>query len=98
MERGLEQQKLAVQSGAWSLYRYNPNLIQEGKNPLIIDSKEPTIPVSEYAYQETRYRMLINKDESRAEKLMVEANEDARLRWERLQRLAELETQLRRHS
>ena len=95
MEKGLDQQKLAIQSGAWSLYRYNPTLAVEGKNPLTIDSKAPSIPVSEYAYNETRYRMLVQKDENRAELLMNEANEDARLRWERLQRLAELEAQLR---
>jgi pyruvate-ferredoxin/flavodoxin oxidoreductase len=95
MEKGLEQQRLAIQSGAWSLYRYNPSLAVEGKNPLSIDSKAPSIPVSEYAYNETRYRMLVQKDENRAELLMNEASEDARLRWERLQRLAELEAQLR---
>jgi pyruvate-ferredoxin/flavodoxin oxidoreductase len=94
MEQGLEQQKLAVQSGAWSLYRYNPTLAVEGKNPLNLDSKQPSIPVSEYAYNETRYRMLVNMNEARAEKLMAEANEDARLRWERLQRLADLEGSL----
>ncbi len=43
---GLEQQKLAVQSGVWPIYRYNPRLAHEGKNPLIIENKEPTIPVS----------------------------------------------------
>jgi len=95
MEKGLEQQKLAIQSGAWSLYRYNPALAAEGKNPLTVDSKAPSIPVSEYAYKETRYQMLVNKDEQRAEMLMNEANEDARLRWERIQRMAELEAQLR---
>lgn len=95
MEKGLEQQKLAIQSGAWSLYRYNPALAAEGRNPLTVDSKAPSIPVSEYAYKETRYQMLVNKDEQRAEMLMNAANEDARLRWERIQRMAELEAQLR---
>jgi pyruvate-ferredoxin/flavodoxin oxidoreductase len=94
MEKGLEQQKLAIQSGAWSLYRYNPALAKQGKNPLTVDSKAPSIPVSEYAYNETRYQMLVNKDEQRAEMLMNEAGEDARLRWERLQRMADLEAQL----
>ena len=56
MIKGLEQQKLAVQSGAWPLYRYDPRLADEGKNPLLIDSKEPSIPVSKYAYNETRYQ------------------------------------------
>jgi len=95
MEKGLEQQKLAVQSGAWSLYRYNPALAQQEKNPLTIDSRAPSIPVSEYAYNETRYRMLVNVDEVRAEKLIGEAEEDAKIRWERLQKLAEIEESLR---
>ena len=68
--KGLEQQKLAVQSGFWPLFRYNPNLVEEGKNPLLIDSKKPTISFSEYAYNETRYRMLLQSDEKRAEELM----------------------------
>jgi len=62
---------------------------------LTVDSREPSIPVSDYAYNETRYRMLVNKDEVRAEKLMSEANADAKLRWERLKKLAELEGELR---
>jgi pyruvate-ferredoxin/flavodoxin oxidoreductase len=97
MHKGLEQQKLAVQSGAWSLYRYNPQLALEGKNPLTVDSKEPSISISDYAYNETRYRMLVNKDESRAEQLIKEADQDAKLRWSRLQRLADLEGELHKH-
>ncbi len=82
MSKGLTQQKLAVDSGAWTLFRYNPMLIDEGKNPFTLDSKEPTIPVKEYAYNETRYRMLAQSDEARAEILMNEAEEDAKRRWE----------------
>ena len=72
MTKGLEQQKLAVQSGLWPIYRYDPRLIEEGKNPLIIDSKEPTIRPQEYMYNETRYRMLVQSDEARAEMLLKE--------------------------
>jgi pyruvate-ferredoxin/flavodoxin oxidoreductase len=78
---GLEQQKLAVQSGFWPLYRYNPALVAEGKNPLIIDSKEPTISFADYAYNETRYRMLLQSDEQRAEMLMQLAERDVKSRW-----------------
>jgi pyruvate-ferredoxin/flavodoxin oxidoreductase len=78
---GLEQQKLAVQSGFWPLYRYNPALVAEGKNPLIIDSKEPTISFADYAYNETRYRMLLQSDEQRAEMLMQLAEKDVKSRW-----------------
>ncbi len=85
---GLEQQKLAVQSGFWPLFRYNPDLVDEGKNPLIIDSKKPTIPFSEYAYNETRYRMLLQSDEQRAEMLMKQAENDVASRWELYQQMA----------
>jgi len=88
MKEGLQQQKLAVQAGVWPLYRFNPALTHEGKPPLVIDSKAPTIPVEDYAYRETRYRMLTISNEARAEELMQAANEDARFRWERLQKLA----------
>ena len=81
LRKGLEQQKLAVQSGAWSLYRYNPALIAEGKNPLSIDSKEPSIPLSQFAYNESRYKMLVQSDEQRAELLMRQAQGDVKSRW-----------------
>jgi pyruvate-ferredoxin/flavodoxin oxidoreductase len=85
---GLEQQKLAVQSGFWPLFRYNPDLADQGKNPLIIDSKKPTVPFSEYAYNETRYRMLLQSDERRAEALMKLAENDVESRWELYQQMA----------
>lgn len=88
MSSGLEQQRLAAQAGVWPLYRYNPALKALGKNPLIIDSKEPSIPVEKYAYNEERYRMLIQSNEIRAEELMRLANEDARRRWQKLQQMA----------
>jgi pyruvate-ferredoxin/flavodoxin oxidoreductase len=87
MRKGLEQQKLAVQSGHWPLYRYNPLLAEAGKHPLIIDSKAPSIPLEQYAYNETRYRMLQQSDAEHAEALMREAKQDVRERWERYQQL-----------
>jgi pyruvate-ferredoxin/flavodoxin oxidoreductase len=81
LRKGLEQQKLAVASGAWPLYRFNPALIAHGQNPLSIDSKEPSIPISQYAYNETRYRMLLQSDEQRAELLIKQAQNDAKSRW-----------------
>jgi pyruvate-ferredoxin/flavodoxin oxidoreductase len=90
MSKGIEQQKLAVQSGIWPLYRFNPALIAEGKNPLKLDSKAPSIPVSEYAYNETRYRMLLQSDESRAERLMKLAQKDAASRWQLYEQMAEM--------
>lgn len=91
MQKGLEQQKLAVQSGVWPIYRYNPNFIAEGKNPLIIDCKDPSIPVQDYAYNETRYRMLLQSDEVRAEKLMNDARNDVSKRWELYKQMAKIE-------
>jgi pyruvate-ferredoxin/flavodoxin oxidoreductase len=91
MRKGLDQQKLAVNSGVWPMYRYNPMLALEGKNPLIIDSKDPTVDVQEYAYNETRYRMLVQADEARAEMLMRQAREDARKRWELYKQMASIQ-------
>ena len=81
MEKGLEQQKLAVQSGLWPLYRYDPRLAAAGRNPLLIDYKEPSIPVDQYMYNETRFRMLTQSDEGRAEELLKLSRQDARARW-----------------
>jgi pyruvate-ferredoxin/flavodoxin oxidoreductase len=88
MAKGLEQQKLAVQSGHWPMYRYDPRLAEKGQNPLIIESKEPSIPISQYAYNETRYKMLTQLDEARAEELMQEAQRDAKSRWTLYQQMA----------
>jgi pyruvate-ferredoxin/flavodoxin oxidoreductase len=88
MAKGLEQQKLAVQSGHWPMYRYDPRLAMQGQNPLIIESKEPSIPISQYAYNETRYKMLTQLDEARAEELMREAQQDAKSRWTLYQQMA----------
>jgi pyruvate-ferredoxin/flavodoxin oxidoreductase len=90
LRKGLEQQKLAVQSGHWPLYRYNPALIAEGKNPFIIDSKEPSIPFEQYAYNESRYKMLVHSDEQRAEILIKQAQQDVKGRWELYKQMAQM--------
>jgi len=89
MRKGLEQQKLAVQTGYWPLYRYDPQLSVEGKNPLTLDSKAPTLPLEQFAYNETRYRMLLQSDEKRAEELMQDAKHDVQVRWQQYRELAE---------
>jgi pyruvate-ferredoxin/flavodoxin oxidoreductase len=91
MRKGLEQQKLAVNSGYWPLYRYNPMLVAEGKNPLSIDSKEPSIPLKDYAYNETRYRMLVQSDEQRAEELLKLAQQDVQSRWNYYKQMAAMQ-------
>jgi pyruvate-ferredoxin/flavodoxin oxidoreductase len=88
MAKSLEQAKLAVQSGHWPMYRYDPRLASQGQNPLIIESKEPSIPISQYAYNETRYKMLTQLDEARSEELMREAQHDAKSRWTLYQQMA----------
>jgi pyruvate-ferredoxin/flavodoxin oxidoreductase len=81
MKKGMDQEKLAVASGHWPLYRFNPDLVAQGKSPFILDSKAPSIPLSQYAYNETRYRMLLQSDEKRAEALMQEAQAAVNRRW-----------------
>jgi pyruvate-ferredoxin/flavodoxin oxidoreductase len=88
LRKGLDQQRLAVQSGAWPLLRYNPALALEGKNPLTLDSKDPTVPLDQYAYNETRYRMLLQSDEARAELLMNQAKKYNAQRWAFYQQMA----------
>ncbi|MCL4824464.1 MAG: pyruvate:ferredoxin (flavodoxin) oxidoreductase, partial [Anaerolineales bacterium] len=82
LARGLQQQKLAVNSGAWPVYRYDPRLALAGKNPLAIEAKEPTVPLQDYAYNETRYKMLTLSDEARAEELMKKAQAGVKDRWQ----------------
>lgn len=88
MKLGLKQQSLAVKSGVWPLYRYNPELANEGKNPLKLDYKEPSIPVKDFAYNETRYRMLTQTNEERAEMLLKQAQQDAQNRWQKYSQMA----------
>jgi pyruvate-ferredoxin/flavodoxin oxidoreductase len=85
---GMSQQKLAVDCGAWPLYRYNPTLAADGKNPLSLDSKAPKIPLKDYVYNETRYSSLVSRDEERAEMLLKLAQEDVLARWKQYEQMA----------
>lgn len=84
MAMGLEQQKKAVECGHWSLFRYNPDLEAEGKNPMIIDSKEPTITFADYAMNENRYRMLKLANPEHADELMAMSQKDVDKSWKLL--------------
>ena len=88
MANGLNEQKLAVDSGAWPLYRYNPQLVADGKNPLQLDSKAPKVALKDYIYNETRYSSLAQRDEERAEKLLKMAQDDVQARWRQFEQLA----------
>ena len=78
---GMEQQKLAVNSGYWPLFRYNPELVAQGKNPFQLDSRPPTIPLKDYIYNETRYTMLVKSNPEHAKALLDLAQQDTTSRW-----------------
>ncbi len=81
MAFGLDQQKKAVLSGYWPLMRYNPALRLEGKNPFQLDSKAPSIPFKQYAYQEARYTMLARSNPEAARELLHAAQDDVERQW-----------------
>ena len=85
---GLQQQKLAVQSGHWPLFRYDPRLNAEGKNPFQLDSRPPSIPLEDYIYNESRYTMLRQSQPEVAKKLLEEAQQDVAERWKKYEALA----------
>jgi pyruvate-ferredoxin/flavodoxin oxidoreductase len=88
--QGYEHQKQAVASGYWPLYRYNPALKAEGKNPLQLDSKAPTVNFADYAYSENRYRTLKDSKPEVAAELMKLATADVAERFNLVQQLANL--------
>jgi pyruvate-ferredoxin/flavodoxin oxidoreductase len=88
MERGLDQQKLAVTSGYFPLIRYNPVLRKKDLNPFVLDSPRPSIPLRDYAYNELRYRSLKKTNPVEAEHLMQLAQEIVDLRWKNYEAMA----------
>jgi pyruvate-ferredoxin/flavodoxin oxidoreductase len=80
LRHGMDQQKAAVLSGHWPLFRYNPGLARDGR-ALELDSKAPSLPLRKYAYNETRYTMLAHSDPETARRLLEQAQEDALARW-----------------
>jgi len=81
MMKGMVNQKAAVESGHWPLYRYNPMATHDGKNPFKLDSKPPKIRFEDYAYMEARYKMLTKINPEAAKRLMALAQEDVTTRW-----------------
>lgn len=90
MTTGMNAQKDAVECGYWPLYRFNPALAEENKNPLQLDSKPPKKSYSEYAYAENRYRSLKKINPASAEELMARAEEAVKNRRELYEKLAGL--------
>ena len=91
MSNGIEEQKKAVNSGHWVLYRYNPLLAKEGKNPLSVDSKEPSLDIGEYMYGELRFRALKATNPEKAVYYLDTARADAARRYQMYKHLAEME-------
>jgi pyruvate-ferredoxin/flavodoxin oxidoreductase len=88
MAKGMNNQKAAVDSGSWVLYRYNPALAVEGKNPLKLDSREPKIRFEDYAYMEARFKMLTKTNPKEAKHLLELAQADAKERWKTYEAMA----------
>ena len=88
MAKGLESQQLAVDSGHWPLFRYNPDNLKEGKNPLKLDSKAPKIKLEDYIYTETRYKMLTKSHPERAKELLNFAQEEVLKKWSFYEQMA----------
>ena len=88
MRTGTDNQAKAVESGHWLLYRWNPKRAVEGKNPLQLDSREPSIPITDYMYAEARFKMLTKADPARAKMLAERAQQSADERWKRYSYLA----------
>ena len=94
MAKGMHQQKLAVDSGYWPLYRYNPRLVEENKNPFQLDSSDPKISLQDYIYTEGRYRMLQQSEPAVAKFLLGQAQKAVARRWQQYKQLAETNPQI----
>ncbi|MCB9435627.1 MAG: pyruvate:ferredoxin (flavodoxin) oxidoreductase [Anaerolineales bacterium] len=81
MRTAMQNQKAAVDAGRWLLYRYHPDRVEEGQNPLILDSRAPRIPVQQYMYMENRFKMLTKSDPEAARTLLGDAQHDVSVRW-----------------
>jgi len=90
METGLANQKAAVQSGHFPLYRYNPALTEKGENPLKVDSKAPKMKFSEFAMAENRFRTLAKANPERNAALMAEADKKILAKFDLYEKLAAL--------
>jgi pyruvate-ferredoxin/flavodoxin oxidoreductase len=81
MTTAMQNQKAAVDSGRWLLYRYNPDLIKQQENPLQLDSRAPKLSVEESMYLENRFKMLTKSKPQSAKQLLLEAQQDVDARW-----------------
>ncbi len=86
---GAEQSKLAVDTGYWPLFRYDPRRLAEGKSPMQLDSGAPKVDLAKFAYNETRFRMVENIDRQRAQELLEAARRDIQARYKAYEALAQ---------
>ena len=86
----MTEEKKAVEAGYWNLYRYNPALIAEGKNPFSLDSKEPTARYKDFILNEVRYSSLKRAFPEKADALYEKSEEDAKSKLSHLERLKAL--------
>jgi len=89
MGLGMQNQKMAVDTGYWQLFRYNPMLEAKGENPFKLDSKPPKLPLREFTQLETRFKMLEKSQPERAKQLAALAQEDVSMRWKMYEHLAQ---------
>jgi pyruvate-ferredoxin/flavodoxin oxidoreductase len=88
LKLALEHQRLAVQSGYWPLFRYNPDWARAGKSPLKLDSRQPTAPLAAYLSTEGRFDRVLHADEPQGRSLLQAAEADVLARWRVYERLA----------
>ncbi len=88
LSHGMDQQKAAVNSGYWPLFRYNPDLVAQGKNPFQLDSRPASISLKDYIYNETRYTMLAKSNPEHAQELYKLAQEDVAAKWKLYEHMA----------
>ena len=89
MFKGMTNQKEVVTCGLWPLYRYDPRLVAQGKNPFQLDSKEPDYKLADFMYKEVRFKSLKNANPERAQLLLDKATERAKRRWQEYKYLAD---------
>lgn len=88
MSTAMQNQKAAVDTGRWLLYRFNPDRRKQGENPLQLDSRTPRLPIEQSMYLENRFKMLTKTKPEEAKRLLLEAQQDVNTRWQMYQYLA----------
>jgi pyruvate-ferredoxin/flavodoxin oxidoreductase len=88
MSAAMQNQKAAVNTGQWLLYRYHPDRAAQDLNPLVVDSKPPAAAIEDFLYRETRFKMLTKSKPAEAKRLLRQAQEDVRRRWALYEHLA----------